>query len=503
MSVLHLDKYSRATACRVSARAFGRRALSANMAPVTPTPIRTRFAPSPTGYLHLGNARTALFNFLLAAGGGAFVLRSEDTDAERSDDALLAAVCEDLHWLGLEWQEGPDRGGAYGPYRQSERAEIYADYFLRLEAAERAYPCFCTPAELAIARRVQQAAGQPPRYAGTCRGLDAEARADRLARGDTATLRFAVDGAREVDFNDIVHGPRHFAASDLGDFVIRRADGSAAFLFSNALDDALMAITHVLRGEDHLSNTPRQLLVLEALGFPPPRYGHLPLVLGEDGTPLSKRTGSASVRAVRAEGVLSEALCNHLARLGHAMASGVLMSVAELAAAFDVERLGRAPARHDPAQLGHWQREAVHRATAERLWRWMDNADLDALVPVAQRIAFVKTVQPNLDVPSDGVAWAQRLYAEPAPYSDDARAAIKDAGAEFFAAALAALPGVSSFKELAAALASATARKGRALYQPLRAALTAATDGPELAQVYLLLGERVEVRLQAARAQAE
>jgi nondiscriminating glutamyl-tRNA synthetase len=472
------------------------------MAAVTPAPIRTRFAPSPTGYLHLGNARTALFNYLLAADGGCFVLRSEDTDAERSDAALLASVYEDLHWLGIDWGEGPDRGGAYGPYSQSERGALYTRYFLQLEAAQRAYPCFCTQAALALERRRQQAAGHPPRYAGTCRRLSAAERQARSARGEAATLRFAVDGRRDVDFDDLVHGPRHFAAHDLGDFVIRRADGSAAFLFSNAVDDALMAITHVLRGEDHLSNTPRQLLVLEALGLSPPRYGHVPLVLGEDGVPLSKRSGSASVRALRAEGVLPEALCNHLARLGHALASGALMSMQELAQAFQLERLGRAPARHDPAQLGHWQREAVHTAAAERLWRWMETAELAALVPPAQRLAFVKTVQPNLSMPSDGLAWAERLYAEPAPYTEDARAAIKAAGADFFATAVAALPQAGGFKELADALAATTARKGRALYQPLRAALTAATDGPELAQVYALLGARVQLRLQAAQAQA-
>ena len=464
---------------------------------------RTRFAPSPTGYLHLGNARTALFNYLFAsAHDGAFVLRSEDTDVERSDDGLLAAMFEDLRWLGIDWSEGPDRDGPLGPYRQSERVAIYARHYERLETLDRVYPCFCTQAELAIARRAQQAAGQAPRYAGTCRRLDAAARNARLARGDPATLRFAVDAERAVEFKDLVHGPRHFAGRDLGDFVIRRADGSAAFLFSNALDDALMQITHVLRGEDHLSNTPRQLLVLEALGLPSPRYGHMPLVLGDDGAPLSKRSGSASLRNLRAEGVLPEALCNHLARLGHALANGALISMKDLPAAFDIERLGRAPARHDPTQLAHWQREAVHAADPERLWRWMESPQLDTLVPAAQRLTFVATVQPNLEVPSDALAWAERLYAEPPPYSDDARAAIKEAGAEFFATAHAAAGHARGFKDLVDVLAMETARKGRALYHPLRAALTAATDGPELAKVYALLGERVASRLEAARGMA-
>jgi glutamyl-tRNA synthetase len=467
---------------------------------VTSAPARTRFAPSPTGYLHLGNARTALFNALLArATGGAFVLRVEDTDRERSDDALLAAAYEDLAWLGLRWDEGPDCGGARGPYRQSERLEIYARYFARLKADERAYPCYCTHPELALARRVQQQTGRPPRYPGTCRALGAAERAARRARGDAATLRFAVDAARDVDFDDLVHGPRHFAGRDLGDFVIRRTDGSAAFLFTNALDDALMGITHVLRGEDHLSNTPRQLLLIEALGLAASRYGHLPLVHGEDGAPLAKRTGSASVRALRAEGVLPEALCNHLARLGHALASGAFMSLDELAETFQVERLGRAHSSHDPAQLRHWQREAVHRASPERLWRWMASAELEALVPAAERERFVATVQANLESPADGLAWARRLYAEPVPCTEEARAAIVAAGAEFFATAAEACAPGQSFEALAGALAAATARRGRALYLPLRAALTGATDGPELARVYALLGARARARLEAAR----
>jgi glutamyl-tRNA synthetase len=467
---------------------------------VTEFPKRTRFAPSPTGYLHLGNARTALFNFLLAeASGGSFVLRAEDTDAERSDQTLLHAAYEDLRWLGLEWAEGPDRGGKHAPYAQSERGAIYAGYFERLERSGRTYPCFCTAQELALARRAQQSAGQPPRYAGKCRRLPAAERSVRISRGEPAALRFAVNGERSVDFDDLVHGPRHFSGHDLGDFVVRRADGTAAFLFSNALDDALMQITHVLRGEDHLSNTPRQLLVLEALGLAAPRYGHIPLVHGEDGAPLSKRSGSASVRALRAEGVLPEALCNHLARLGHALASGALMSLAQLAGAFRLDRLGRAAARHDPAQLRHWQREAVHHAQPNRLWTWMETPELARLVPVQERERFVATVQPNLERPGDALAWADRLYSDPPPATDEAREAIATAGPDFYAAALELLPRSRGFQELSNGLAVATARKGRALYQPLRAALTGATDGPELARVFDLLGERVRTRLKAAR----
>jgi glutamyl-tRNA synthetase len=412
---------------------------------------------------------------------------------------MLAALCDDLRGLGLDWEEGPDRDGPFGPYVQSARAAIHAQYLERLAALGRVYPCFCTPAELALARRAQQAAGQPPRYAGTCRRLDAATRAARSARGDPATLRFAVDPASRIEFDDIVFGPRHFDGADLGDFVVRRADGTASFLYSNALDDALMEITHVLRGEDHLSNTPRQLLILQALDLPVPRYGHLPLVNGEDGAPLSKRTGSASVRALRTEGVLPDALCNHLARIGHAMASGDFMDMNGLAAAFRLDRIGRAPARHDPTQLAHWQREAVHASGTERLWRWMENPRMAALVPAPQRDAFVRAVRPNLELPGDGLAWAERLYAEPPPWDDEARNAIVEAGPVFFDAAIAAAAKARSLKDLAESISASTGRKGKALYMPLRAALTAAIAGPELAAVYDLLGERVQARLEKAR----
>ncbi|HTQ35749.1 MAG TPA: tRNA glutamyl-Q(34) synthetase GluQRS, partial [Steroidobacteraceae bacterium] len=248
-------------------------------------PPVTRFAPSPTGELHLGNARTALFNALLAAhGGGRFLLRIEDTDAARSRPEHAAQLMHDLAWLGLSW--------AGEPLHQSTRSVIYEAQLEKLTAAGLTYPCFCTPAELAVARAAQLAAGRPPRYSGRCRALaPPEARA-RLAAGAPATLRFKVPEQGEVAFEDLVYGPKRFACADLGDFVLRRADGSAAFFFSNAVDDALSGVTQLLRGDDHFSNTPRQLLILRALELPAPRYGHVALLTGADGAPLSKRNGA-------------------------------------------------------------------------------------------------------------------------------------------------------------------------------------------------------------------
>jgi nondiscriminating glutamyl-tRNA synthetase len=344
---------------------------------------KTRFAPSPTGYLHLGNVRTALFNALLARREqGSFLLRIEDTDRERSRPEYVAALLEDLRWLGLDWQEGPEIGGPHPPYAQSERAAIYAGYYQRLEERGLVYPCFCSPAELALSRKTQLAAGRPPRYAGTCARLSEAERQARRRRGLQPTLRFRTPPGQLVQFIDLARGPQQFASDDIGDFIIRRADGGPQFFFANAVDDALMGITHLLRGEDHLSNTPRQLLLLEALDLPAPHYGHLALIVGADGGPLSKREGHFSVRELRATGYLPEALLNDLARIGHSYAHDHWMSLAELAEAFTLERLGRAPARYDEAQLLHWQSEAVQCATPGAVmglagisgcWRCADN----------------------------------------------------------------------------------------------------------------------------------
>ena len=267
-------------------------------------PLKTRFAPSPTGRLHLGNIRTALFNWLLARRhGGAFLLRLEDTDAMRGHEKYALALQEDLRWMGLVWDEGPDVGGAHGPYAQSERGEIYKSHFLKLEQDRLAYPCFCTEHELAIERKVAIASHLPPRYSGKCRALSPDDVRPRFGRGEPATLRFRVPAARKVGFDDKVRGPQVFDSADIGDFVIRRSDGTPAFFFCNAVDDALMQVTLVVRGEDHLTNTPRQIMLLEALGLPAPEYAHIALVVDADGTPLSKRTGSQSVEELRAAGL--------------------------------------------------------------------------------------------------------------------------------------------------------------------------------------------------------
>jgi nondiscriminating glutamyl-tRNA synthetase len=466
---------------------------------MTTKTIKTRFAPSPTGYLHLGNVRTALFNALFSRHcEGQFLLRIEDTDRERSRPEYVTALLEDLRWLGLDWQEGPEVGGPQAPYAQSERVAIYAKYYQRLEAADQAYPCFCTPAELALSRKRQLAAGRPPRYTGTCARLSEAERRARRERGLQPTLRFRVPVAQTVEFTDRVRGPQHFASADIGDFVIRRADGAPQFFFANAVDDALMEVTHVLRGEDHLTNTPRQLLLLQALGLSAPEYGHLALIVGSDGGPLSKREGDLSLRELRAAGYLPEALLNYLARLGHSYERDSWMDSDKLATGFARERLGRAPARYDAAQLLHWQSEAVRHTPPERLLDWMKPAIHD-WVPSASQEEFIATVRPNVRFPSDAGFWAERLFGAELTANPESQAVILQAGSEFFAHALAAYAEQgAAYQSLVEDLRRRTGLKGKALFMPLRAALTGETHGPELARVLTLLPpERIRQRLQA------
>ncbi|MEJ2060265.1 MAG: glutamate--tRNA ligase [Gammaproteobacteria bacterium] len=469
------------------------------------TSLRSRFAPSPTGYLHLGNVRTALFNALLARGReGAFLLRIEDTDRERSSELFVQALQDDLRWLGLDWQEGPEAEGGAGPYRQSEREGIYNDYYRELESRGLAYPCFCSPQELKLSRKAQLAAGQPPRYPGTCARLSKAEVEVRLARGLQPTLRFRVPAGETVSFTDLVRGPQRFRTDDIGDFVIRRSDGGAAFFFCNAVDDALMGVTHVLRGEDHLTNTPRQLLVLQALGLPAPEYGHIALVLGEDGAPLSKRNGSLSVAELRALGYLPEAILNHLARLGHTYTEDGFLPLQKLAEAFATDRLGRAPARHDPMQLAHWQKLAVAQLDVGELMHWLSGHGLGEWVPAAQQALFVEAVRDNISLPEEAVAWARAVFGDTPVYSEPADFAVREAGESFFAQGLDALASAGGdFAGFARAIAQATGHKGKVLYMPLRAALTGETHGPEMARLFPLIGaERARTRLEAARERA-
>jgi nondiscriminating glutamyl-tRNA synthetase len=454
--------------------------------------VVTRFAPSPSGELHLGNMRTALFNYLLALKhGGHMVLRVEDTDAARTKEAYVTALCVDLSWMDLKWEEGPDRPGPHGPYRQSQRTVIYQRYFEVLEREGRAYPCFCTQIELEISRRAQLAAGRPPRYAGTCRDLSAAERQGKLARRIRPTLRFSVPAGKRIEFLDLVHGPQSFLSDDIGDFIIRREDGTANFFYSNALDDALMQITHVIRGEDHLANTPRQRLLLEALGLPSPEYGHVSLLLGADGSPLSKRHGAASVRELREAGYSSIALCNHLFRLGHSTPNNAVLSLPEMAQAFDPTHLQRSPAHFDFTQLRHWQSEWVHGLSSEQARSWLGPI-LSPDLTVSQTEAFIAAVLPNIVLAEDARVWQQIIFGEALAFEEPALRAAQEAGPQFFSAAAGAIGERADLSTLR----SATGRKGAAFFMPLRAALTGRLHGPELAPLLAAMPtDRVRERL--------
>lgn len=442
----------------------------------------TRFAPSPTGELHLGNARTALFNVLLARHlGGRFILRVEDTDSERSKDQHIARQMDDLRWLGIEWDAGPDREDDRGPYRQSQRASVYARYFDELAAKGLTYPCFCTPVELEVSRRTQLASGKPPRYAGTCRDLSPDQQERKRAAGIAPTTRFRVPSGHRIEFNDFVHGEQSFLSDDIGDFVIRRADGSSAFFFSNAIDDASMGVTHVLRGEDHLTNTPRQLMILAALGLPAARYGHVSLLVGKDGAPLSKRHGDPSLRYYRDRGFAADAITNHLFRLGHSTSEHGFLNLEQMAKAFDPNHLGRAPARFDEEQLRVWQKEWVHRASVDVASKWLAGIVPAGLDERAAR-AFVEAVLPNIVLPEDARDWASVVFGDLPPLAGDDEQVVKSAGASYFsAAASAAAANDNDLKAIVDAVKAATGKTGAALYKPLRLALTGRTHGPELA----------------------
>lgn len=467
-------------------------------------PQVTRFAPSPTGALHLGNARTALLNDLLArASGGRLVLRVEDTDAARSDELLLESLVEDLRWFGLDWAEGPDVGGPRGPYRQSQRAGHYDRAVESLEAEGRVYPCFCSPQALELARRAQLAAGRPPRYAGTCASLSPEVVARRIAAGERPARRFRVPAGRVIGFDDLIHGPQRFASDDIGDFVIRRADGSVAFFLGNALDDAAMEVTVVLRGDDHLANTPRQILLLEALGLPVPRYGHLPLLLGPGGAPLSKREGAASLHDLRLQGYLPGALRNYLVRIGHACTREGWLETNAMAADLDLGRASRSAPHFDEAQLRHWQREAVTCASEAELAAWLEGR-LDRLGEPERQRAFVAAVRGNLLFPADADPLLDMVCASGVVADDEAAREIAAAGRGFFEQAAAAwTANAQDFRAWTRAVGAGTGRRGAGLYMPLRAALTGRTHGPELAPLAALMGpERIAERLRAAGAMA-
>jgi nondiscriminating glutamyl-tRNA synthetase len=460
--------------------------------------MRVRFAPSPTGQLHVGNARTALFNWLLARGsGGTFILRIEDTDTGRSTRESEAAILRDLRWLGIDWDEGPDAGGTHGPYRQSERLHLYQSYAKELLGADAAYYCFCSTAQLETERQEAVAAGRPARYAGTCRRLSRDQAAERIAAGERPAIRFRVPEARDVVFTDVVRGDVRFHTDVIGDPVIVRADGHPAYNFAVVIDDALMEITHVIRGEDHISNTPRQILLYEALGFTPPAFAHLALVMGPDHSPLSKRHGATSVAEFRSKGYLPEALVNYLALIGWSPGNDdELLPIDELAKRFALEHVGHSAGMFDEEKLAWVNRHYLKLADPMRLAELslpyfqaarlpmtpdragleflasampMASASVDRLSQVPARLAFV------FDYDADNVLRDRRLLEE--MRSGAARAVVTA-----LAEVLAESPRLDreGFRAAANTVKTRSEQKGKALFHPIRVVLTGRAEGPEL-----------------------
>lgn len=456
---------------------------------MTKVVTKTRFSPSPTGMLHLGNARAALFSALYAAKlKGIFLLRIEDTDAVRSEQKYTDMLQDDLQWLGVHWQEGPVVGGSHEPYWQSQRADIYNSYYEKLANEGKAYPCFCSETELALNRKIQLSRGQPPRYPGTCRKLSKEEVAARLAKGDKPALRFHVPENTMVEFEDLVKGKQRFNSDDIGDFIIRRADGSSSFMFCNAIDDSLMGVTHVLRGDDHLTNTPRQLMILTTLGMRTPEYGHLSTITGDDGSRLSKRHGSVGLRDFREHGFLPVALLNYLSRLSHAYDINELMSFEKLAENFSLEKLSRAPARFDMNQLQHWQKEAVMRLTNEEVWKWLGD-DLKQRVPASLHDLFADVMRQNILFPSDAQKWADVFFGSDLHFSEDHKHTLETAGEVFFAEATKASESLGQdLKAILQEIKTKLNVSGKHLFMPVRIALTGEHHGPELPQIATLLG---------------
>jgi glutamyl-tRNA synthetase len=475
---------------------------------VTQPTARLRFAPSPTGRLHIGGARTALFNWAWARHlGGAFVLRVEDTDRERSTDEYEHAILEGLAWMGLDWDEGPDVGGAHGPYRQTGRLDGYRETAARLEAEGVAYRCFCTKERLTELRDAQQAAGETPRYDGRCRSLDRDEVARRRAAGEEAVLRFAVPPG-ETTFVDEVRGTITIANTEVDDWVMARADDMPTYNFAVVCDDSAMEITHVVRGEEHIANTPKQLLLFAALGLTPPTYAHLPLMLGDDGKKLSKRTGDTALQAYRDRGFPPEAVFNFLALQGWAPDETTTIFPPEvLVERFEPGNVRKGGSIFDVEKFtwmaGEYLRAEDLARTAERAAPYVVAAGQLTADELASRRewfeAAVDTVRERVRLYSEVPERIAYLFAadDDVPYADKAvKGARKHDGfdqtlrayLEWLAPRLDPAPDPDALRAGSREFVAERGLKLPALFQPLRCALTGEPGGPDLFEVMALLG---------------
>lgn len=488
--------------------------------------VRVRFAPSPTGKLHIGGARTAIYNWAFArANGGTFILRIDDTDPTRSTDENTQIILRAMRWLGLDWDEGPEVGGDFGPYAQTERLDMYKEAAWKLWDAGRAYPCFCTTEQLAADRAAAQARKDPFQgYQRRCRDLSRDEAQARIDAGEPYVLRIKVPADRgDVVIHDAVHGDVVFDAKELDDFVIFRSDGTPTYNFATVVDDAMMGITHVIRGDDHLSNTPRQVMVYEALEAPVPTFAHISMILGADGKKLSKRHGATSVEEYRDAGYLSDAFVNYLALLGWSLDGETTVIPRDvLASQFSLERISKNPATFDPKKLDWMNAEYINAMSdadfADQIMLpelheagliddgfEADEAWIDALAAI---------VKPRTKMPADAVGVAAPVFATAQTLEYDEKSVAKGLAKEGMGAVLdaarAALEAVSAnawtpetIDGALEPLPEALDAKKRIVFQAVRVAVCGNMVSPPLGETMALIGkDDCLARIDRARALA-
>ena len=477
-----------------------------------PSP-RVRFAPSPTGMLHVGNARTALYNWLFARHtGGTFLLRIEDTDLERSEARYEAQLIEDLRWLGLDWSEGPQIGGPYAPYRQSARLDIYEQHTKQLLDQGKVYRCFCTAEELEAERQMALSEHRTQVYSGKCRALTPEEAMTRAVAGEPFAVRLAVPDV-PLRFHDIVRGDVEFASEAVGDFILVRSSGIPVYNYVVTIDDALMRITHVIRGDDHISNTPRQVAIYRAFGWVLPQFAHLSTILGSDRERLSKRHGATSVASFREMGILPEALANYLALLGWGAEGGTreIFTREELVKEFKLERVTPSPAVFDWDKL-HWlNRQAIKHSPLPELrvlawpyftavaWLPTQSSASDAVVHWFDRVLelYLPAADQLQQLPEKAAAlWRVTQVAE-----EDSSLLTSEAGERVVRAFIEKVRGEAGaitpqrFKELMNEVKAESGVKGKELFHPVRIILTGAHSGPEFDKLIPLFedGSRLDL----------
>jgi nondiscriminating glutamyl-tRNA synthetase len=469
--------------------------------------VRVRYAPSPTGHLHIGNARTALFNYLFARNqGGKFIIRIEDTDKKRNIAGGEESQLKYLKWLGMDWDESVDVGGEYGPYRQSERNDIYQVYYNQLLENGHAYKCYCTEAEIEAEREEQTERGETPHYSGKCRHLTAEERAKLEGEGREPSIRILVPEGRTFTFDDMVKGTVSFESEGMGDWVIIKKDGTPTYNFAVTIDDYLMKISHVLRGDDHISNTPKQLMVYEALGWEPPVFGHMTLIVNESRKKLSKRDESIIqfIEQYEELGYLPEALFNFITLLGWSPSGEEeIYSKDEFIKIFDANRLSKSPALFDTNKLT-WMNN-----------QYMKKIDVDTVLKLslphlvkAGRLSenlteeehqwaksLVSLLQEKMSFGAEIVELSDMFFKEEAEYEEDAKEVLTgETVPEVLKAFSEELERLENFKadEIKGAMKAvqkSTGQKGKNLFMPIRAAVSGQTHGPDLPQAIELLGK--------------